>query len=403
MSLKYFKTLKNEIQIQGHTISDWAQINGKTPFFIYDREIILKKIAAVRNTLPEGIDLHFAVKANPMPELVRFMAQHVNGFDIASTGEMKVALAAGMSPVHIGFAGPGKTDEELHLALTAGVLISVESINELQRISKISQKEKLKPRVALRINPEFEMKSSGMKMGGGPKPFGIDSEKIPEVCQILANLKIPLEGIHVFTGSQTLNADILCDTQSKCFDLLLSLKKYFHTPLQSFNFGGGFGIPYFNGDQDLELDKIKNNLKPLMQKFRQEFPQTRAILELGRFLVGECGLYISRIVDKKVSRGVTFLVLDGGMNNHLAASGNLGQTIKRSFPIQIANKLETPTKELVNIVGPLCTPLDHFATQLEVSTCEVGDLVAIFLSGAYGLSSSPIHFLSHEVPKEIFA
>lgn len=402
MNLKYFDLSRNDLKVQGSTLWQWSKKVGSTPFYIFDRQIIAQKIAEVRACISPDIHLHYAVKANPMSQLVQYMAQNVDGFDVASSGELRLALSAGMSPAKIGFAGPGKSDVELQMALEAGVLLSVESMNELERISALSRASKLNPRVALRINPQFEMKSAGMKMGGGPKQFGIDSESIPEVLRELKKMGIPLEGLHIFTGSQTLNADILCENQKHCFDLLLSLKALFNEPLQSFNFGGGFGIPYFEGDESLDLQKVKQNLQKLTAQMKNQFPQLQGILELGRFLVGESGIFVSRIVDVKVSRGQTFLILDGGMNNHLAASGNLGQTIKRPFPMAVIQGQEKSEFESVTVVGPLCTPLDQFAQQVNLRRAEVGDLVAIFQSGAYGLSASPYDFLSHKKPQEIF-
>lgn len=403
MKLKYFNLNKQEIEIAGLSISKWAEKIGRTPFYIYDRQIILKKIAEVRSTLPEGVQLHYAIKANPMPELVKFLAAHVDGFDIASDGELQLAMDSGMDPECVGFAGPGKTNLELEEALNSGILISVESKNEILRIAELAQSKHLKPRIALRINPGFEMKGSGMKMGGGPKQFGIDSEDLKEACDILYSSKLSLEGIHVYAGSQMLNADTLCETQKKCFEYLYSIKGLLRNPLKSFNFGGGFGVPYFLGEGDLDLEKVKTNLHQLMLKFEQQFPKAKAIMELGRYLVAESGLFVSRIVDKKISRGSTFLVLDGGMNAHLAATGNLGQVIKRSFPMCIGNNLSAKNIEVVNVVGPLCTPLDSFGQGVKLNESKVGDLLVIFQSGAYGLSSSPIHFLSHRVPQEVLA
>lgn len=402
MKLKYFPLDTDELKIQGTPITEWSLRAGGTPFYIYDRQIILKKIREIREVLPQKMFLHYAIKANPMYELVQFISQHADGFDVASGGELNLALQTGMNPLNIGFAGPGKSDKELKLAILSNVLISIESMSEMDRIGALAQDLKRHPRLAFRINPEFEIKSSGMKMGGGPKQFGIDSELIPAAFERLYELGLSLEGIHIYAGSQILNAETLSEAQRQSFELLFSLKKYFRHPLKTFNLGGGFGIPYFQGETDLDLSKVRDNLVPLLNQLEVELPGTKPILELGRFLVGECGVFVSRIVDKKISRQTTYLVLDGGMNHHLAATGNLGQTIKRHFPIFVANRLQEPSKETVNIVGPLCTPLDNFATQVKVSTCKAGDLIAIFQSGAYGLSASPIRFLSHDLPKEIF-
>ncbi len=403
LNVKYFDLSSKGLIIKGRSVSDWARRVGRTPFYLYDSEVIYKKIAELRSVLPTEVSLHYAIKANPNLELVRFMAQNVDGFDVASAAEMHLAIKAGMNRTKISFAGPGKTDQELEQALLEHILINVESLNEVRRIAEISNRIGTKsPRIALRINPPYEMKSSGMRMGGGAKAFGIDSEQIPAVCQEIRKLNLKIEGVHIFAGSQSLSARVLSETFTSSFDLLNALKENFTQPLQSFNFGGGFGIPYFEGDPELDLVQVGDALRRLVKKFKVDFPNTEMILELGRFLVGEAGIFVCRIIEKKISRGQTFLVMDGGMNGHLAATGNLGQVIKRNFPIFVAAQLSSDFRETVSIVGPLCTPLDSFAQQIEVDCCSSGDLVVVFQSGAYGLTASPIHFLSHPPPLEIF-
>ena len=401
MKIKYFNLSTEKLEIRGKPIDIISYQVGSTPFYIYDRTVIAHKVDIIKSKISKNISLHYAIKANPMPAVVCFLSRIVDGFDVASSGELKVALDSGMSASKISFAGPGKTLEELSQAIAAEVLINVESPNEVQRIFEISKKMKIKPRIALRINPHFEMKSSGMKMGGGAKPFGIDSESIPDLINKMNTLGLTIEGLHLYPGSQSLNAGIIAQTQNQSIDFIFELKKHFKNPLKVINIGGGFGIPYFENEEELNLDLILPNLNHLSEKIKNDFPEAEIVLELGRYLVGESGIYISRIVDKKISRGKTFIILDGGMNHHLAASGNLGQVIKKNFPIHIANRLQSKNKERVSVVGPLCTPLDQLATDIEIETCEVGDLVAIFQSGAYGLTSSPQDFLSHSRIKEV--
>lgn len=401
MKIKYFNLSTEKLEIRGKSIDNISYQVGSTPFYLYDRSIIAHKVDLLKSKLSKNISLHYAIKANPMPALVCFLSRIVDGFDVASSGELKVALDSGMSSSKISFAGPGKTQEELSQAIAAEVLINVESPNEMYRIFELSKKINVRPRIGLRINPHFEMKSSGMKMGGGAKPFGIDSESIPELINKMDSLGLSIEGLHLYPGSQSLNAEIIAQTQNQSIDFILGLKKYFKSPLKIINIGGGFGIPYFENEEELNLDLVIPNLNHLSEKIKNNFPEAEIVLELGRYLVGESGIYISRIIDKKISRGKTFLILDGGMNHHLAASGNLGQVIKKNFPIHIASRLQSKDKERVSVVGPLCTPLDQFATDIEIETCEVGDLVAVFQSGAYGLTSSPQDFLSHARIKEV--
>lgn len=405
MKLRYYAhTLDGsqpELMIQGRTISDWARQIGSTPFYIYDSSIIQKKVQELRAHLPKKVKIHYAIKANPNSEILNILADLVDGFDLASSGELKRALQTSMSTQHMSFAGPGKTDTDLAEAIQAKVLLHVESLGEIQRCLALSKKLQHPPRIALRINPDYDMKSSGMKMGGGSKQFGIDAEQIPEIISSLQNNKCAVEGLHIFAGSQNLDAQIICQTLDSAFNLLDRFQNHLATELRSFNFGGGLGIPYFEKDSEIDLEHVGVHLSKLIQNFEKKFPNAEPVIELGRFLVGECGIFVSRVVDKKVSRGQTFIILDGGMNCHLAATGNLGQVLKRPFPIKVLNRLTDFPLEAVNIVGPLCTPLDSFGNQVMLNTCAVGDLVGIFQSGAYGFTASPMHFLSQSLATEI--
>lgn len=401
MKNKYLDLSGTELKIQGHSISRLVDRAGGTPLYIYDRNIIRQKTQELRAVFPSRIKLHYAIKANPMPALVGFIKDYVDGFDVASSFEMQTALNAGIKSQDISFAGPGKTDSEIKQALAAGVLLNTESLNEIKRIIKIAQDQKYTPRFSIRINPQFEMKSSGMKMSGGSKPFGIDSEAVPEVIDHIDKAGYQLEGFHIYSGSQNLNADIICESQNKTLQMLLQIKPFVKSNLLSINLGGGFGIPYFEGEQDLDIQKIGKNLGEIEKQLHDSFPQAEVVIELGRYLVGESGLYVAQIVDKKISREQIFLVVDGGMNHHLAASGNLGQVIKKNYPIVIANKLNGSNQEAVTIAGPLCTPLDLLAQNIQLPQCEAGDYVAVLQSGAYGVTASPKDFLSHPHPKEI--
>ena len=171
--------------------------------------------------------------------------------------------------------------------------------------------------------------------------------------------------------------------------------------MRSLNLGGGFGIPYFPGEQALDIAPIGANLAALAERARTDFPQAELIIELGRYLVGEAGIYVTRIVDRKVSRGQTFLVTDGGLHQHLSASGNFGQVIRKNYPVAIGNKMLGQNRETVSIVGPLCTPLDLLAERMELPIADIGDLVVIFQSGAYGLTASPQAFLGHPAGVEV--
>jgi len=331
---------------------------------------------------------------------VQYMATLVDGFDLASAGEMRVALDTDMPPQHISFAGPGKTDKELTQAIASEIVINMESENEMERIATIATELGLTPKVAIRVNPDFELKASGMKMSGGPKQFGVDAERVPDMLKRLTELNVQFHGFHIFSGSQNLNAESIIDAHNKTFELAIRLSE--HAPCQPklLNIGGGLGIPYFPGEKRIELEPIAENLRSLLPDVKKSLPDTEIVMELGRFLVGESGVYVSKVIDKKVSRGETYLITDGGLHHHLAASGNFGQVIRKNYPVMIGNKVEGD-KETVNVVGPLCTPLDILANKMDLIQADVGDLVVIFQSGAYGYTASPERFLSHPAVKEV--
>ena len=387
--------------IGGKKVTDIAAELGSSPFYVYDCQLIEKRIQHLKNALPRGISVHYAVKANPMPEVVALVSQLVTGLDVASAGELKVALSTSCNVADISFAGPGKTLPELDAAVAAGITLNMESATELDRIVAIANATDKRPRVAVRVNPDFELKSSGMKMSGGAKQFGIDAEQVPKVLGGMKDLPVEFVGFHIFSGSQNLHPEAICESQSKALKLALKLAAHAPTSPRTINIGGGFGIPYFPGDIPLDLASIGANLTDLLAQIDARLPGTELILELGRYLVGEAGVYICTVLDRKVSRGQIFLVTDGGLHHHLAASGNFGQVIRKNYPVAIANRIGSNEVEVASVVGPLCTPLDLLADRMELAKADVGDLVAVFQSGAYGFTASPHNFLGHPPPREL--
>ena len=399
--MSQFPVEQGELAINGMALTQLAARVGRTPFYAYDRSLLTQRVAELRAQLPSTVKLHYAMKANPMPALVCRMAGLVDGIDVASGGELKVALDAGVDPHEISFAGPGKSLGELRQAIAAGILVNIESFREIDELAAISQETGLPARVAVRVNPDFELKSSGMKMGGGPKQFGIDAEQVPEALAEIGRLGLAFEGFHLFAGSQNLKAAAIVEAQCKSYELALRLADAAPAPVRFLNLGGGFGIPYFPGEQRLDLAPIGDNLAHLSQRANQEMPSAQLVIELGRYLVGEAGIYVTRVVDRKVSRGQVFLVVDGGLNHHLSASGNFGQVIRKNYPVVIGNRMDSTEKESASVVGPLCTPLDMLADRMELARAEPGDLVVIFQSGAYGASASPQAFLGHPAVTEV--
>ncbi len=399
--LPYFPVVDKQLQIDGQPVEQLAQRLGGTPFYAYDRAVIDQRIQALRTLLADSVRLHYAVKANPMPDLLRHVAQQVDGLDIASQGELALALQTSIDPQHISFTGPGKGEEELQAAIDAGVTLNIESVTEMRRIARLASGRGIRPRITVRINPDFELKSSGMRMGGGATPFGIDAEQVPALLKELANLDLEFWGFHIFAGSQNLRADAIIEAQNATLALAIQLAEHAPSPVRLLNMGGGFGIPYFPGEQPLDVKPIGENLTRLVEQAKTALPDAELALEMGRYLVGEAGVYVCRVLDKKVSRGQTFLVTDGGLHQHLAASGNFGQVIRKNYPVVIGNKMGEEKTEKVNVVGRLCTPLDLLASKMELPVAEVGDLVVILQSGAYGLTASPTAFLGHPAPTEI--
>jgi diaminopimelate decarboxylase len=390
------------LQVGGVSLTELARRVGRTPFYAYDRNLITRRVELLREHLPREVHLHYAMKANPMPAVVAHLAGLVDGLDVASAGELRVALAAGAQASTISFAGPGKTETELAEAVAAGIIVNLESELEMERIAALGRQRTVRPRVAVRVNPDFELKSSGMKMSGGPKQFGVDAERVPQMLERIGKLGLDFQGFHIFSGSQNLRAEAIKEAQEKTIGLAIELARHAPSPVRLLNIGGGFGIPYFPGELPLDLQTVGANLHRLMENLPRQLPQARVVIELGRYLVGEAGIYACRVLDRKISRGQVFLITDGGLHQHLAASGNFGQVIRKNYPVAVGNRVVGEKREVVNVVGPLCTPLDLLADGMEMAQAGVGDLIVVFQSGAYGLTASPIAFLSHPAPAEIF-
>ncbi|SDT90185.1 pyridoxal-dependent decarboxylase, exosortase A system-associated [Nitrosomonas ureae] len=399
--LAQFSVQNDCLQIGGMALTRLVDRVGTTPFYAYDRKKITERVELLRQNLPPEILLHYAIKANPMPAVVQHLASLVDGMDVASAGEMRVALDTILTSEKISFAGPGKKVHELRSAIAAGVVLNIESPQEMESIAQQGVDLGIAPKVAIRINPDFELKSSGIKMSGGSKPFGIDAECVPDVLKRLDLLDLDFVGFHIFSGSQNLNAAAIQEAHEKIVMLAIQLAEYATSPVKLLNIGGGFGVPYFPGDQPLDIAAIGVNLQRLIKRIKQQLPETAVALELGRYLVAEAGIYVCRVLERKVSRGQVFLVTDGGLHHHLAASGNLGQVIRKNYPVVIGNKVQGTAREIVSVVGPLCTPLDKLADQMVMARASVNDLVVVLQSGAYGLTASPTAFLDHPPPIEV--
>lgn len=402
---KHFCVKGGELVVGGIRVGALAEKHG-TPCFIYDRKIFDDKLDALRTALPRRFSVSYSVKANPSQAILRHFLSRGCGLEIASAGEFHQALQAGCDPRQILFAGPGKTAAELELVLSNGIgEIHIESATEARRIGDICARLRVHANVAIRVNPASEAEGGAMRMGGRPAPFGVDEEILDEVLQmVLQNSTLNFRGIHLFTGTQILDAKILVNQYRHGLTVARRVVARTGQPLHRVDFGGGLGIPYFSHERELDLAELRTALAALFAEVETDvaFAGTEFLVEPGRFLAGEAGIYLTRVNDIKVSRGKKFLIVDGGMNHHLAASGNLGQTIKRNYPVALLNKLDDSVEEAVDVVGPLCTPLDTLARNVTLPRAEIGDLFGIFQSGAYALTASPLGFLSHATPPEIW-
>lgn len=398
-----FNIADGQLIVGGKTLAQIENMIGQTPFYVYDKQVMTAQVEALRAAFPKKIKLHYAIKANPNPAVVGFMANLVDGFDVASKKEMLIACQTNMPVSEISFAGPGKTEIEISSAIAAGVTLHVESTTEIARAIAIGSATNTLVNIAIRVNPAFELKASGMKMAGGSKPFGIDEELIPDILKNLDHNKVRLRGFHIFAGSQNLKPEAIIETHQQTFALASQLINQAPVAVDYVNIGGGLGIPYFPGESSLPLDGIANNLTALLTSHANTFEHIDIVMELGRYLVGEAGIYVSKIIDKKISRGKTYLVADGGLHHHLSNSGNFGQVIRKNYPVAIGNRMPDSqhVSETVSIVGPLCTPLDILAENVDLPAANIGDYAVVFQSGAYGASASPQDFLGHPSVAEL--
>ena len=395
-----YQAIAGELAIGGQKASALVTEHG-SPLFVYSAGRLDARMAQLRDAMPDALHLHYAMKANPYQPVLRHMVGLVDGIDIASGGELRMALEAEAAPEKISFAGPGKRDDELRQAIEAGVTINIESPGECDRALQIGKAVGKKPRLAIRVNPDFDLKGSGMKMGGGAKPFGMDIDLVAPAVKKLLDAGAEWRGFHIFAGSQALSADAIIETQAQTLELAARLAKTIGRSPDHVNLGGGFGIPYFPGDEQLDIVKVGQALSDQLARLPDILSSTQFAIELGRYLVGEAGVYLTRIVDRKQSQGHIFLVTDGGLHHQLAASGNFGTVVRRNYPAAIANKFGAEPDETVSVVGCLCTPLDRLNDNAAMPTASVGDIVAIFCAGAYGATASPANFLGQGAAREI--
>ena len=387
--------------VGGTPITELLTQHG-SPLFVYSSGVIKDKVASVRSAFPDRLSLSYAVKANPFGPLLQEMQQLCDGMDVGSIGEARLAQNAGAPPHTISFAGPGKSDLELSEAIQQGITINCESLGECDRALRIADALGVRPALATRVNPDFELGSSLRQMAGQPTQFGMEPHDAITAIRRILSRGADWRGLHIFCGSQCLDADALAVTHSQILGLAASIAESIDLVPPTLNLGGGFGIPYFLGEQPLDIVAVGDSLAQLLDEFEPQLPGTNYSIELGRFLVGESGVYLTTILDRKSCRGEVFLITDGGMHHNIGMSLLVSLSGGgRSLPVAVANKCQQPGQEVVNVVGRLCTPVDQICMSEQLPIAEPGDVIAAFCAGAYAASASPGQFIGHGPCKEV--
>ncbi len=393
-----------ELKLGPVSVSELAQ-QVSTPFYAYSGDMVANQLRRVQHALGPETDVYYSLKANPSLGVCQVIGREGAGAEVASAGELLLARKAGFSPDKIIFAGPGKTEDELTLAVEMGILsINAESPGEISRVAAIAARLKKPARIGLRVNPAEAVQGAQMRMGGGAQQFGFDEEMLPEVLDRFGSAPyLSIAGVHVYAGSQMFDTAAILANCQKTSQLARQIAARLERPLETADFGGGFGVPYFENSPEFDLEGFGTGYRGLVSELRKDplLAKTRLIVELGRYIVAEAGVYVTRVVDTKSSRGKTFVVTDGGMNHHITATGNFGQVFRKSYPVAVLNRMSEPAAGPVSVVGPCCTPLDVICQNQEMPVVKVGDLIGIFYSGAYGYSASSLGFLSHPTPAEV--
>lgn len=374
---------------------------GGTPLFVYDNNIVGSQITRFRAAMPAGVNLFYSVSANPYGELLRFIGRYVEGFRVVSAGEIERLRQAELAGISMTFAGPGKSDSELELAIRAHATISLESRGEAVRAIRIGERLGLQPRLAVRVDPPFEFSQDGSERLMAPNPFGFDADDAPQVIRDLIEADVDFRGLHIFTGSQWLDADALIKVHRETIALAGKIADAAGIRLTDLNLGGGFGTPCLQGEWPLDIDRVATALTESICGAHDLLATTCLSLELGRWLVSESGVYLTRVIEKKESAGRTFIVTDGGGHHLIGATGPFGEPPRRNHPIAVANRFGAAVEGAVTVTGCLCTPFDVLGDDVGLSQVGPGDIIAIFCAGAYGLSASPQGWESRPEAREL--
>ena len=397
----YFTAQDGQLLIGGVAAEELVAEAGGTPLFVYDNNIVGAQIARFKGAMADGIALHYSVTANPYEPLLEFLGRYVDGFRVVSLGELKRLQSAGLAGIPINFAGPGKLDVELEAAVKAGATVSVESEGEAARTIRAGESVGLQPKISVRVTPPFAIENGKVSIGSRPSPFGVDAERVPMLVHGLLEAGVDWRGLHMFAGAQCLEAQALSEVHRVTVSHAGDIAEAIGLPLPELNLGSGFDIACRPGDTPLDIDHVATALNHTLCNAPPLLATTRFTIELGRWLVGESGVYLTRVLDRSESCGHTFLTTDGGGHHMIGATGGLGERGLLNFPIAVANRFEAPPEEQVTVTGCLCTPFDVLGEQVSLPRAEEGDLIAVFCAGAYGLSASPQAWESRPLAREM--
>ncbi|MCK5719629.1 MAG: diaminopimelate decarboxylase [Thiomargarita sp.] len=397
--MKYFETKNNTLIIGQVDILTLVKQYG-TPLYVYDLEIIKQQYQALKTAIPESVNIFYAIKANPNPSICQFMHSLGMGAEVASAGELYVALKTGFAGKSIIYNGPGKTDEDIEYAIQNKVhIINIESLDELHRLNTIAEQQQRLVKICVRINPILSITQAKMQTGGGSQKLGVDEEQIETIIKTAVQLDwIRLLGIHIYIGSQILDEKLLLKSIENTLFIAKRLANEFDLPMRCINFGGGLGVPYEDSEPKFNVKQFGKGLAYVIEKVAQLFDlsKTQFILEPGRFLVSDAGIFLTKVINVKHSREKQYAIIDGGINHAF-----LPIRMNKKYATVIANKMDLPANHSITVGGPLCTSMDVFSNEVQLPEVEAGDIIGIFNSGAYGFSASLLYFLSAPMPAEV--
>ncbi len=390
-----------QLLIGGYPAEELVAEAGGTPLFVYDNNIVGAQIARFKGAMADGIALHYSVTANPYEPLLEFLGRYVDGFRVVSLGELKRLQEAQLAGIPMNFAGPGKLDAELEAAVKVGATISVESEGEASRAIRAAERVGVKPKLSVRVTPPFAIEDGRVTLGSRASPFGIDADRVPSLVLGLLEADVDWRGLHMFAGAQCLDSEALAEVHRVTVAHAGQIAEEIGAPIPELNLGSGFDVACRPGDEPLDIDSVAVALNETLCNSPPLLATTRFSIELGRWLVGEAGVYLTRVLDRTESCGQTFLTTDGGGHHLIGATGSLGERGMANFPIAIANRFGEPPEEEVTVTGCLCTPFDVLGDEVALPRADVGDLIAVFCAGAYGFSASPQAWESRPLAREM--